>query len=392
MTDEFRFEIGPSAVSDGRLEELLDKLELQEGGFISPVSTEWEASPCPGSVSETVSQFSRYNNSVTSLPPADQQKLRNIASLIASSLRGGCPRIIVRLVGHADRDLAKERREPGFLQKISVDRASAVKAGLEQLIGDPALTSRIDWTVTGAAANQLVASVGSPRNRRVEIFVDTGIAPPPSVISQDFRIVVKSFINTILPRIGILPCPLPDPITEGKLAAFAAATQAAVNENPPTDAKDKAYRLFSDCTFHVTCGDNGLVDVTQSAITTDHGLECIPRTTTCLSPPPLRVFDVRSSRTGANTFDFTWSVKGQPHPAAEPGFQLVCPRTSRFIWHTVTGRITCGPSGPTVTVQLSGSQFPSHRIWVNGSVAASKVQGNFSQLWSPFRGDVSRVA
>jgi outer membrane protein OmpA-like peptidoglycan-associated protein len=392
MTDESGFEIGPSELYEDRLEELLDRLELQEGGYESSFNLEWESSPCPGPVSETMSQFSRYNNSVASLPRPEQEKLRRIAGLIATSLQGGCPRITVRLVGHADRDLPKERREPGFLQKISGERANAVKAGLEQLISDPALTSRIDFTVTGAAANQLVAPIGSARNRRVEIFVDTGVAPPPSLVTKDFRIVAKSFINTILPRIGVLSCPLPDPITEGKLAAFAAATQAAVNENPPTDVKDSAYRLFSECTFRVTCGAGGLVDVTQSVISTDHGLECIPRTTKCLSPPPLRVFDVKSSRNGTNTFDFTWSVKGQPHPAAEPGFQVVCPRTSRFIWHTVQGTITCTPAGPTVTVQLSGSQFPSHRVWVNGSLVASRAQGNFSRLWSPFRGDLSRVA
>lgn len=392
MTDEFGFEIGPNEFYEDRLGKLLDRLELEESGYESSIGGDWEASSCPGPVSDTVSQFSRYNNSVASLPPADKAKLGRIAGLIATGLQGGCPRISVRLVGYADRDLQKERQQPGFLMKISGDRANAVKTGLEQLINDPALSSRIDWSLSGAGASVLVAPAGSPLNRRVQIFVESRIAPPPAVIVKDFRIVAKSFINTILPRIGVLFCPLPSPTTEAKLAAFAAATQSAVNENPATEVKDRNYRLFSECTFRVMCGDNGVVDVTQSAISTDHGLECLPRTTTCLSPPPLRVFDVTSSRSGANTFDFAWSVKGQPHPAAEPGFQVVCPRTSKFIWHTIRGRISCTPSGPVVTVQLSGSQFPSHRVWVNGALITSRPQGNFSRLWTPFPGDAFRVA
>jgi outer membrane protein OmpA-like peptidoglycan-associated protein len=392
MTDEFAFEGGPYESYEDRLEELLNHLELQESGYESSTSGEWEAASCPGPVSDTVSQFSRYNNSVSNLPAADKAKLGRIAGLIATSLQGGCPRIRVRLVGYADRDLQKERQQPGFLMKISGDRANAVKAGLERLINDPALSSRIDWNLSGAGASILVAPIGSPLNRRVQIFLEPGIAPPPAVIVKDFRIVAKSFINTILPRIGVLFCPLPSPATEAKLAAFAAATQSAVHENPATEVKDKNYRLLSECTFHVTCGNNGLADVTQSAISTDHGLECIPRTSTCLSPPPLRVFDVTSSRSGPNTFDFAWSVKGQPHPAAEPGFQIVCPRTSKFIWHTVRGRISCTPSGPVVTVQLSGSQFPSHRVWVNGALMTSRAQGNFSQLWTPLPADAFRVA
>jgi|GEM_PF-2476037 outer membrane protein OmpA-like peptidoglycan-associated protein len=392
MTDEFGFNLGPNGNHDNRLEELLDRLELQETGYESATVGEWETSSCPRPVSETVSQFSRYDNSVAILPPADKAKLGRIAGLIQASLRAGCPTIFVRLVGYADRDLQKERQQPGFLMKISGQRATAVRAGLESLINDPALTSRINWNVSGAGANELVAPVGSPLNRRVKIFLESGIAPVPITIVKDFRIATKSYINTILPRIGLLFCPLPSPSTEAKLAAFAGATQSAVNENPSTDIKDRNYRLFSECTFSVTCGDNGLVDVKQSPISTDHGLECIPRTTTCLSPPPLRVFDVTSSRSGPNIFDFTWSVKGQPHPAAEPGFQAVCPRTSKFIWHAVRGRITCGPSGPTMTAQLSGSQFPSHRVWINGALISTRPQGNFSQLWSPFPGDAFRVA
>jgi hypothetical protein len=44
MTDEFGFEIGSSEVYEGRLDEMLDRLEVQEGGgYESSLSEQWEA-------------------------------------------------------------------------------------------------------------------------------------------------------------------------------------------------------------------------------------------------------------------------------------------------------------------------------------------------------------
>ncbi len=405
MTGEFGFEVGPGEIYEDRLEQLLDRLELQEtGAYESPLSGEQLEGPvCPGPVRETVSRFSRYKNSIAALPAPERAKLANIARLIVTSFRGGCQRITVRLVGHADRDLAKERRQPGFLASISRQRALAVRQALERLINNRTISSRIDWDVTGVGASSLV--VPDPENkpeslqalnRRVEIFVQTGIVPPPPVppttLTQDFRIVVKSFINTILPRIGFTRCFPLDPGSEARLAALAAATQAATGEDPLTDAKDKIYRLFSARTFTVTCANGGLVSVIPSVIDTDVGLECVPATRLCLTPPPLMVSAVSAGPSGPGTFDFTWTVRGRPHPSAEPGFRLVCPRTSVFIWHTIQGRITCTRSGITVTTRLIGSQFPSHRVWVNGAVRATIPQGNFSQLWVPSPADATQVA
>ncbi len=405
MRDEFGFEVGPSEIYKDRLEELLDRLELQESGaYESALSAEQlEGAPCPGPVRETVSRFSRYKNSIAALPATERAKLAKIAGLIVTSFRGGCQRIIVRLVGHADRDLAKERRQPGFLASISRQRALAVRQALERLINDRTISSRIDWDVTGVGASSLV--VPDPENkpeslralnRRVEMFVQTGIVPqppvPPATLTQDFRIVAKSFINTILPRVGFTRCFPLDPGSEARLAALAAATQAATGENPFTDAKDKIYRLFSARTFTVTCANGGLVSVIPSAIDTDVGVECVPTSRLCLTPPPVLVSGISAGPSGSSTFDFAWAVKGRPHPAAEPGFQLVCPRTSVFIWHAIQGQIACTSSGVTVTTRLAGSQFPSHRVWVNGAVRATIPQGDFSQLWLSSPVDATQVA
>src|SRR5262249_49260728 len=118
MTDEFSFEGGLGEdYEDGRLEELLDKLELQEvGAYESPLyQQQLEGTTCPGPIAETVSNFSQYRSSVEALPPPERAKLKPLADMIVASFTAGCPQIRVRLVGHADRDLAKERSQPGFL-------------------------------------------------------------------------------------------------------------------------------------------------------------------------------------------------------------------------------------------------------------------------------------
>ena len=142
--------------------------------------SEWEQPlPCPAPTSVTVSNFPRYRNTVASLPPSERAKLRSIADLIKRSFRPGChPIRTVTLVGHADRDVARERAEPGFVVRISRERAIAVKQGLEQLIGNRGISSRVVWNVCGAGSSRLVVQNPSTeqarmRNRRVEIALSS---------------------------------------------------------------------------------------------------------------------------------------------------------------------------------------------------------------------------
>src|SRR5262249_14444875 len=138
-------------------------LELEGGRESDPLlelgsEDEWEQLPvrCPTPRRETVSGFSRYSNSVASLPPSEQTKVKNLANMILKSFQPGCqPILTVRRVGHADRDLGRERREPGFMMKISRERALAVRRTVERIINNRAISSRIGWVVAGAGASQL---------------------------------------------------------------------------------------------------------------------------------------------------------------------------------------------------------------------------------------------
>jgi hypothetical protein len=176
---------------------LSHELELElEGG------AEWEqALACPRRVREVVSGFSRYSNSLASLPREERARLKRIANLIVRSQRVGCqPLLRVRLVGHADRDLQAEAKQPGFLVRISRSRALAVKQVLDRLIGNSAISARIAWEVRGAGATQLVVPNATTeqaqrRNRRVEIVLNGGGAGPPDVPYIRW---VQSCLNQVL--------------------------------------------------------------------------------------------------------------------------------------------------------------------------------------------------
>jgi hypothetical protein len=273
---------------------------------------------------------------------------------------------------------------------LSCDRAEAVKAELVRL-GVPA---GIVITIAHGETEEFSATSLAP-NRRAVIRSVAGTAPtppptPPARTTRDIEIVVKSFINIVFPRVGATICSVFDPTSQTKLTALAAATDVTFHENPTTSAQDLVYRLFTRQVFTVTCENGRIVSVTPATvtlttITTDVGHEGP------LVPPPIILSAITSTLSGG-VFTFSWFAEGRPHLAAEPAFQVVCPRISRFIWHTLDGRLSCSGAGVTATARIDGSHFSSHRLFINGVPTSSIPQGMFSNLWVPSPSDPSRVA
>lgn len=243
------------------------------------------------------------------------------------------------------------------------------------------------------------------RFRTVLLFLSKTPVPPPvtSVKTQTIQIVIKSFIAVIGGSVGTLPgrtvvvLPLPTlpvpfiPVPTSNqtlLEILAKATDVAYSENPVTVSKDKHYRLFSACNFTVTWSEGKLLGATASALETDGGKEGP------LQPPPLIATPVTTGFAGASIFTFSWTAKGRPHLAAEPAFQLVQPRTSFYIWHSISGQINVSSGVPLFTGRLLGSKFPSHRLFVDGKrsvVPPELPQGVFSNLWVPDPSDFTKV-
>ncbi|GEM_PF-1675470 len=148
-----------------------------------PITIKSETLP-PTSTRETVSRFPRYSNSITSLPPQEQQKIDQLARLIVRSYSSGQQPIrTIRLMGHADKDTP---RRPEFERKISGDRALQVKNALIKQINQSRISSGIRWEVVGVGASQLVVQTPRTeaersRNRRVDIHLITAPSPTPPV-------------------------------------------------------------------------------------------------------------------------------------------------------------------------------------------------------------------
>ncbi len=211
-----------------------------------------------------------------------------------------------------------------------------------------------------------------------------------STRTETFRITAKSFIMPIVSNIGSLPiyCAAVPPFgsSQLKLSALAKATDKMYSENPSTDIKDKKYRLFSSTNLNIRQNGNEIIDVTATPLSTDVGMEGP------LSPPNLIVRGVSIIKKSPTQFTFSWYATGRPHNAAElTAFQTICPRTSRYIWHNVNGIINLSGGSITISVSITGSKFPSHRVWVNGIIKDFKPQGPFSNLWVASTTDRSRV-
>jgi outer membrane protein OmpA-like peptidoglycan-associated protein len=128
---------------------------------------------CPADSPFVIRGFTRYSDDIRLLPPDQQNKLAAIAAQIARSrtaASGATPVAQVIVIGHADMDAAREKREPGFLQFVSEKRAAAVALELACRVGGGGVSP------SGRGARAMV--VPSPRteaeracNRRVEVIL-----------------------------------------------------------------------------------------------------------------------------------------------------------------------------------------------------------------------------
>jgi len=150
-----------------------------------------------------VHSFSRYAETVGALPILERIKLVIVRDFIVESfLEGNLPILGVKLIGHADFDPERERREPGFLQRISEHRASEVMTELQRSVDKATWTfggrkngpkpSQIRWVPSGVADKEPaeeniqrkrthanMTEEDRKLNRRVGIFLEPGPTPVP---------------------------------------------------------------------------------------------------------------------------------------------------------------------------------------------------------------------
>ena len=349
---------------------------------------------CPGPVQETISGWGQYSDRLSLM---HEGKINQLADLIVSSFAQSerAPFRMVSIVGHADKD----RQGTQFEMDVSFKRAMTVQKALtdavkklwdDRRMGPPPVGG-VEWEADGAGAKDMIAPAYNPTNRRVVVtLVRQGALQ--TVNRKTIEVTAKSFIALIGSRVGFIPgisLIVAPPVATPRqvlLELLAKATDANFNENPTSIAEDKKYRLFSSCRFEVVFDTGGkILAAVPSALETDVGKEGP------LQPAPLITTPVKVSPKGGSSVTFSWSGKGRPHILAEPAFQEVQPRTSAYIWHEVTGTITVSGSNLVTTASIRGSQFPSHRLFVDSAPVATQPQGPFSNLWNADPVDSTKV-
>jgi hypothetical protein len=217
--------------------------------------------------------------------------------------------------------------------------------------------------------------------------------PTPTIMTEAIDVVVKSYIAPIGLSTGFISCPsVTDPLSLNAniaLRTLGAATDLQYSENPSSDAMIKDYRLFSKKTFNVLHNGVTILGMTPSAMTTDVGMEGP------FTPPPMTILSDSNAAIDSTHHQFSWSAKGRPNALVEPAFQIVCPRRSFYIWHSVSGMIEMSAGRPVVhasSVALTDSQFPSDKVFVNNSEVLMHAQGDFVELWQPSASNPSLVA
>ncbi|HKQ29982.1 MAG TPA: hypothetical protein VJS66_01745 [Burkholderiales bacterium] len=190
------------------------------------------------------------------------------------------------------------------------------------------------------------------------------------------RLTVKSFIKVIdLSSMSAESRPRAE-------KAFAWFTNQNFSEDPKTwspNAKD--YRLWSQATAVVTCRGDVIASWKTSHLAHRSGkeLRVLDAETSVLEA--LKVDPAPQGNDEQNSLTLSYGIRGKPNDAALSSFHIVAPRTCHSIWHRTRATVTCRDGAAQMGTALTGSRFPSHRVWVNDEVKQGFDQGPFSKLW-----------
>ncbi len=291
--------------------------------------------------------------------------------------------------------MASSEGDLNLNQALSCYRADAVSMMLKSAgLGDNIRSVRAGGPIPDTAKN--------PTFRAVSIDVQSKNRPdkkiPAEPTIKEIKLVGKSFIAPIT-QTGISKCIFFDVKSQLKLEALAAVTEKLTGDHPVDDSEDKSYRLFSERKIRVGCLNGKFVTLETDPLNTDKGKEGF------IDPPDLEITDSKVDLEDSGTLlHVSWMAKGRPANQVEPGFQLVCFRRSRFIWHHVDSKIKCNNGDISVTTTIIGSQFPSHSIFERISTvehddsltflslkSGTISQKAFSRLWNSSSSDPNLV-
>src|SRR5262249_13187051 len=141
----------------------------------------------------------------------------------------------------------------------------------------------------------------------------------------------------------------------------------------------------------VTCSGNRVATWRVGTVQQDFGSEFVIFSTTGNLTKPLSVSPSTAGSNPVERVNFSYRLRGQPNAAGVAVMEAVKHRTCSYIWHEVSGTLTCQQGQPRIVARIGGSAFPSHRLWVRGTKVAEVPQGPFRNLWRCDQSDPSMV-
>lgn len=153
-------------------------------------------------------------------------------------------------------------------------------------------------------------------------------------------------------------------------------------ENPATPSPDADdYRLWSRLETTILCDGDRISDWEFEGPETRFGTEAWVLATEGAVDEPLQAWPSTQGSSPAGQVGFSYRVKGRPNAVALPSFYAVRSRTCYWIWHRVEGTFTCSGGAADISLQVSGSGFPSHRFWIDGRQQPTIYQRPLASLW-----------
>ena len=175
-----------------------------------------------------------------------------------------------------------------------------------------------------------------------------------------------------------------DRLVGGRVQAYELmlATDLMFREDPGEGTKETdQFRLWSQVRIAGKCSAGKIVQWKVSDPEMAFGKEgALSATGEILTP--LKVLPANSGNTDQSSVTFSYAIKGRPHALTTPVFENVQPRQCYWIWHEVSGTVSCPANKLTVNAIVKGSKFPSHRLWQDGKVISEIAQGPFDNLWN----------
>ena len=198
--------------------------------------------------------------------------------------------------------------------------------------------------------------------------------------AEEIVVQAKSYIK----KVDLLDPKQFDPGAKTCEAAMAAVVNCGtIGGEDPTEGTiaSGGYRLFSEVRLDLQCSGNKVAKWKISPAAIDSGKEFRYVSTTGDLQPGLTATPALSGETAVDKVTIKYRMRGQPNDAANILMNKVKPRACTYIWHAIDAEVACKDGKPRAGATMSGSKFPSHRLWINGMLVKDIPQGPFDSLW-----------